>query len=241
MPWGVHNYALQEDLGMAQAFTPDAAKRRIALHIYCDEPLESSTFSGNRYNWGDYIALSYVRGDQTHKKDIILNGSRFQVGFNLHNALLRLRNSSEIRSLKLKIWIDAICINQDDLDERATGVKKMVVVYSEALAVRAWLGCPSVEVRPEVPIAKSLLDAAFIFRDKSIRETNISDMDHQTQRQSFEMVQGFGESLVKVRMRHIRCGLLPKTSSKSHIGNGCESSKRLHLRLHSFSGTGTMI
>jgi len=35
----------------------------------------------------------------------------------------------------LGIWIDAVCINQQDIEERACEVKKMKVIYSEALMV----------------------------------------------------------------------------------------------------------
>ncbi len=39
-----------------------------------------------------------------------------------------------------KIWIDAVCINQNDELERASQVRKMRQIYSSAWAVIAWLG-----------------------------------------------------------------------------------------------------
>ncbi|KAF7188351.1 Heterokaryon incompatibility protein 6, OR allele [Pseudocercospora fuligena] len=41
---------------------------------------------------------------------------------------------------KLRIWIDAICINQDDLDERDQQVSMMDDVYRQAREVLVWLG-----------------------------------------------------------------------------------------------------
>jgi hypothetical protein len=38
------------------------------------------------------------------------------------------------------IWIDAICINQRDLEERAPQVHMMDRVYSQVLQVIVWLG-----------------------------------------------------------------------------------------------------
>jgi hypothetical protein len=39
-----------------------------------------------------------------------------------------------------KLWVDAICINQDDLDERGRQVRRMREIYSTAWTVVAWLG-----------------------------------------------------------------------------------------------------
>ncbi|KAG6354999.1 hypothetical protein INS49_004080 [Diaporthe citri] len=150
--WDLHNYTIRHGLHLRENFSPLSpmdVKENLSLHAYCDKPLEQFTALDDRYNWGDFVALSYVWGDQTHKKTISLNGSRFEVGSNLHEALLSLRNSLEVKSRALKVWIDAICINQDDLQERATEVQKMELIYSEALVVRAWLGNPSPEVSTE--------------------------------------------------------------------------------------------
>jgi hypothetical protein len=42
------------------------------------------------------------------------------------------------------MWIDAICINQDDLPERSREAIKMGLVYNNAKQVLVWLG-PSSE------------------------------------------------------------------------------------------------
>ena len=101
-----------------------------------------------RFNWGDYIALSYVWGDPRNLHEIELNGQRFSITSNLYQALLCLWKSFEIQQLKLDIWIDAIYVNQEDLDERAAQVKKMGAIYSQPLAVRAFLG----QAPPEIAI-----------------------------------------------------------------------------------------
>lgn len=117
-----------------------SAKKVVAnknFYAFSDRPAENSPQGLlDRFVWDDYLALSYVWGDQSNKKEIILNGSSFLVGHNLYNALLRLRDSWEVSTRGLKIWIDAICINT----ERAVEVKKMTLIYSEALLVRGWLG-----------------------------------------------------------------------------------------------------
>lgn len=58
--------------------------------------------------------------------------------------------------LRMPVWVDAICINQDDLSERANQVKLMHKIYRTASTVKIWLGkeqkpatAPSVAVREE--------------------------------------------------------------------------------------------
>ena len=84
-----------------------------------------------------YHALSYVWGDETVRKPILLNGSTFDVTINLESALLRLRGSKVFVS---KVWIDAICINQSDREERGHQVQLMKTIYQQALSVLVWLG-----------------------------------------------------------------------------------------------------
>jgi len=55
---------------------------------------------------------------------------------NLAVALRYLGQSTEFRTL----WIDAICINQDDVTERGLEVVKMGSIYSQARQVIIWLG-----------------------------------------------------------------------------------------------------
>lgn len=85
-----------------------------------------------------YEALSYVWGDPNPKTpfSIYLNGLRFKVTDNLYSALRRLRRPERNRIL----WIDAICINQNDPLERAKQVQFMAKIYGQANNVLVWLG-----------------------------------------------------------------------------------------------------
>ncbi|KAI0097430.1 heterokaryon incompatibility protein-domain-containing protein [Nemania sp. FL0031] len=55
---------------------------------------------------------------------------------NLYSALRFLRYADHARAL----WVDALCINQDDDDERNHQVRLMNHIYSKAKQVIAWLG-----------------------------------------------------------------------------------------------------
>jgi len=83
-----------------------------------------------------YDALSYVWGDPNSKPSIFIHGSRFEVTKNLYTALLQLRNHSIERIL----WVDAICINQDDLSEKEHQIQFMAAIYGQANRTLVWLG-----------------------------------------------------------------------------------------------------
>jgi hypothetical protein len=75
-----------------------------------------------------YYALSYCWGDPTGKLDINLNGTQVAVTRNLHRALRRFRSPSLARP----IWVDALCINQQDTQERSVQVLRMRDLYLRA-------------------------------------------------------------------------------------------------------------
>ncbi|MCJ1412132.1 hypothetical protein MMC19_006224 [Ptychographa xylographoides] len=109
-----------------------------------------------------YTALSYVWGPRNPPTKIICNTQVVEVYPNLGSALRRLSPlkspppgrffniKKALASIKrrivhgdshhTRIWIDALCINQNDLDERSKQVSFMKEIYSKAANVIAWLG-----------------------------------------------------------------------------------------------------
>lgn len=83
-----------------------------------------------------FEALSYVWGSPRDKKQIYVEDQIFDVTINLEAALRALRHPEET----LRIWVDAICINQVDLDEKSTQVPLMGRIYKQASSVLIWLG-----------------------------------------------------------------------------------------------------
>ncbi|KAL9036760.1 MAG: hypothetical protein Q9180_004109 [Flavoplaca navasiana] len=121
--------------------------------------LEGNHEIRHRFNWGDYTALSYVWGDATDRQDILLDGHRFSVARSLYNALSHLRDALEVEKRELHIWADAICINQDDQEERAREVKKMGLIYSQCFSDTAWLGDLTPAIACEVPSVRIFLNS----------------------------------------------------------------------------------
>jgi hypothetical protein len=68
------------------------------------------------------------------KHIIYVDGQKLTVSENLHTALMALR------LLKQFLWIDAICINQEDLVKCNQQVSLMNAIYCSADSVIAWLG-----------------------------------------------------------------------------------------------------
>ncbi|KAK8099838.1 HET-domain-containing protein [Apiospora kogelbergensis] len=99
-----------------------------------------------RYIWGDYYALSYTWGNITDTVSISLDGHDFQVTRNLERALRNLRDSHMLPEGFL-LWVDALCINQDDAQERAVQVARMQTIYTFAIDTVVFLGSgdPAVE------------------------------------------------------------------------------------------------
>lgn len=89
-----------------------------------------------------FDALSYVWGPPVFSSRITLNGFNFFITPNLS----RLLNYLRLEDRERVIWVDAVCINQSDLDERSEQVTYMQKIYKQASLVRVWIDL-SVDVR----------------------------------------------------------------------------------------------
>lgn len=161
------------------AYSPLAANsiRLLGLSVtYCD----SDTLKVfNLDEAPSYFALSYAWGTQTTLVPIRVNGQMFLVSPSLTDAIQRLRelvfDDSASDTLVKWVWIDRICINQDDLSERSKQVQMMGLIYSQAIRTLIWLGsdvdgCSTVWslidkiyyiFRRENPVAKFVADIPF--------------------------------------------------------------------------------
>ncbi|KAF5374207.1 hypothetical protein D9758_004642 [Tetrapyrgos nigripes] len=86
-----------------------------------------------------YEALSHVWGDPSNCPSIVLHDSPFPVTRNLFTALNYLRDESPNGKERI-LWVDAVVINQEDIDEQNFQVSMMDAVYASASHVLIWLG-----------------------------------------------------------------------------------------------------
>jgi len=83
-----------------------------------------------------YEALSYFWGSPNETASVLLDSAPVNVRENLWLALWHLRFVNRYRIL----WIDALCINQQNVRERNHQVGLMDRIYSKAAEVLVWLG-----------------------------------------------------------------------------------------------------
>ncbi|KAK4448048.1 heterokaryon incompatibility protein-domain-containing protein [Podospora aff. communis PSN243] len=130
-----------------------------------------------------YSALSYTWGTPEPKHTTTVNGQPFSVGTNLFNALRSLRLPDRPRLL----WIDAICINQQDDAERAFQVALMGSIYAEAESVSIFIGMPS-------PKSYPLFD--FLERDRrldDITQENVEEILAECHMDKMAVISSFVE------------------------------------------------
>jgi hypothetical protein len=83
-----------------------------------------------------YTALSYAWGSNEKTCDLWCSSTRIPITASLDSALRAIRKPT----WAFLVWVDAVCINQDDLQERNVQVANMVHIYSRASSVLVWLG-----------------------------------------------------------------------------------------------------
>lgn len=84
----------------------------------------------------EFSALSYTWGDPAIRKDIVIDGVFVSVTENLESALQQLRKETE----SINLWVDALCIDQQNDLEKGEQVARMHLIYGLADQTIAWLG-----------------------------------------------------------------------------------------------------
>ena len=90
-----------------------------------------------------FEALSYVWGPQEPLYDLLCGDVQprvLRIGPNLRDALLHLRFHPSVNANPRVLWVDRICINQDDIEERASQVQLMHAIYRRCRQGLVWLG-----------------------------------------------------------------------------------------------------
>ncbi|TGO47624.1 hypothetical protein BCON_0270g00210 [Botryotinia convoluta] len=93
-----------------------------------------------------YNALSYAWGNPARLSPIVVNDVEVLVHANLAKCLRQLTSNMKAESQQSTfLWVDAICIDQNDLIEQAIEVKRMGMICSFAETVIVWIGAPRIE------------------------------------------------------------------------------------------------
>ncbi|KAH7317633.1 heterokaryon incompatibility protein-domain-containing protein [Rhexocercosporidium sp. MPI-PUGE-AT-0058] len=103
---------------------------RAISYTWMESQYDNLVISGKR------VEFPGPRATHLIQHPIWCEGRRLLISTNLRDALRRFRHPTLLQ----KFWIDAICINQDDLEERSHQVILMPRIYHLSLAVWFWLG-----------------------------------------------------------------------------------------------------
>jgi hypothetical protein len=133
---------------------------------------EDCKYAALSYNWGDSSAdYTMIIQDDLKSQPIssvqdLVNGAMAQNGLrakklfirpNLHEALKQLRRASGDKPLF--IWVDALCINQNDELEKQEQVMKMAQIYRNSTNVCIWLGSDDTDNNVSVMAMKFIPEA----------------------------------------------------------------------------------
>lgn len=126
------------------------------------DPVVAKLFAPGAIDSQAYEALSYVWGARDADETISLNGEPFTVSGNLAHALRCLRPTEGGNSRIL--WIDAICIDQDNNPEKSAQVAFMGQIYREAADVLIFLG----EEKDDSTLVMQYLDLPDVEQDEQL-------------------------------------------------------------------------
>ncbi|KAH0848299.1 hypothetical protein AYO21_04329 [Fonsecaea monophora] len=101
----------------------------------------------------EYTATSYVCGDDNRSYNFVsISGSRVGIYKNADEVLRRFRSEANTTYL----WIDVLCIDQDNAVEKAREVTLMYKVYEKAKRTVIWLGPSGDDVAVGFQYARTL-------------------------------------------------------------------------------------
>jgi hypothetical protein len=133
-----------------------------------------------------YQALSYAWGETTKTHHVIIEGKRLPISANLDRALRRIRHTEQ----NLCLWVDAICINQDDADEKEKQISMMLQIYQSARRVVAYLGEQSDHSELMPQFFDITIRAFRVFQSLDNVENNI---DHDDMNRSMATMEEIGD------------------------------------------------
>jgi hypothetical protein len=120
----------------------DQERKEIRLLVLLKAQLDEPIYCRLQHTYLDadptppYETISYVWGDRTVTELIAVNDHGLKVPASARRVLQRFRLPDKDRVL----WIDAVCINQQDIAERGRQVALMAQIYSKPTRGLVWLG-----------------------------------------------------------------------------------------------------
>ncbi|KAI1821758.1 heterokaryon incompatibility protein-domain-containing protein [Xylaria intraflava] len=138
----------------------------------------------------NFEALSYVWGSpDLPTTSILIDDISFEITTHLAAFLHHLRRADE----SVRVWIDRICINQDDNGEKSDQVALMADIYQSCSLVNAWLPSPTGTngTRPRDRQTASLGGLLSLLSGEHFHDIPGFKVDKTTGKQTFEETEEF--------------------------------------------------
>ncbi|KAI1774487.1 heterokaryon incompatibility protein-domain-containing protein [Hypoxylon cercidicola] len=169
----------------------------------------------------EYDALSYCWGSPHLTTEVQCDGLPLSITPNLEDALRAFRYEQSSRLL----WVDAICINQEDLKEKEHQVPLMGKIFREASNVVVWLGSdtPSPTIATAFNILMTLadlcrrfgwdLDFPWLTRHRMLEQYGLPDITDDSWKYIRDLVERpwfsrtwIIQEITLARQAHLYCG-----------------------------------
>jgi hypothetical protein len=152
------NYMIPQNRHIYQRLNTDQFRILVLLPASSqDDTIRCHLVKAEFAKTSSYEALSYVWGTEPPFHEIEVNDLKFSIRPNLFYVLRRLRSSIK----PLALWVDSICINQEDDKEKNEQITKMAQIYQNACSVCIWLGEEDPLATIAIDFIPKLLDTTF--------------------------------------------------------------------------------
>ncbi|KAH8664350.1 heterokaryon incompatibility protein-domain-containing protein [Xylariales sp. PMI_506] len=142
--WRTHLYAqapLRKPNGYIRLLTIQS--RRYAASMPSTETVQCVLKLANLKEDPKFTAISHScptkLGEDTPRTSILVNGTSIEVSQDLFEALRHLQMEDD----SVTVWVDAICSNQADVEERAAEAAQISDIFSAATTSVIWIGPPA--------------------------------------------------------------------------------------------------
>lgn len=134
----------------AEALDEHQQEQTIVCSLFQHKLDENFKYTALSYEWGipaiNRQVVSSNEAGKTHepssslyKKQVTVNGQQLAISHNLFDALLHIR-ARLTKGKAAVLWVDALCIDQDNVLERGRQVAQIRNIYRSAQEVLCWLG-----------------------------------------------------------------------------------------------------
>jgi hypothetical protein len=120
-----------------------------------------------------YVALSYTWGNNKHVRKVTVDDHSVRIRETLFEFLKSLPQNAK----SVPLWLDVLCINQRDVEERNDQVASMSAIYRQATDVYCWLGTST----PNIASAWDFVQQ----RRRGVDPHNLASLEHDYHGQQY--------------------------------------------------------